>query len=184
MLLPAARAGELGPRLHAEAAALLHRPVAGGLGLPAPLEHASRTAAQAASAARTAQSAPGKPSQFAAYEGLPAFSLVLSQLSHAELEGLAHSLLGELDAHDAAHPSATLLVDALAAFLRSGGQTEATAIELGIHRHTMRARLAKIAALTGRDLASAADRAELWLALQAREAAGSRSAKDAASRRV
>ena len=44
-----------------------------------------------------------------------------------------------------------------------------------MHRHTMRHRLRRIEALTGRDLTSARDRLELWLALKAREVANRRS---------
>ena len=37
------------------------------------------------------------------------------------------------------------------------------------HRHTLRYRIRKIEELTGRDLASARDRIEFWLALRGRE---------------
>ena len=36
-----------------------------------------------------------------------------------------------------------------------------------VHRHTLRYRVRKIEQLTGRDLADARDRLELWLALRA-----------------
>ena len=42
-------------------------------------------------------------------------------------------------------------------------------MELDVHRHTMRNRLARIGALIGADLHSADTRAELWLAIKARE---------------
>ena len=41
--------------------------------------------------------------------------------------------------------------------------------QLYCHRHTLRYRIKRIEELTGRDLKSARDRIELWLALRARE---------------
>ena len=57
----------------------------------------------------------------------------------------------------------------LTAFLEYNGHTETAAAALGVHRHTLRNRLVKIAELTGLELDSAHVRAELWVALQARE---------------
>ena len=51
------------------------------------------------------------------------------------------------------------------------GRAGEAADRLGVHRHTMRHRLRRIEAATGRDLTSARDRLELWLALKAREVA-------------
>jgi purine catabolism regulator len=59
------------------------------------------------------------------------------------------------------------LVDTLDAFLASGGRYKATAEALHVHENTLRYRLARVEALTGRSLASMADRVELWLALRA-----------------
>jgi purine catabolism regulator len=61
------------------------------------------------------------------------------------------------------------LLGALEAYLRHNGQIETAAAELNIHRHTMRKRLLRIGELTGRDLHTADSRAELWVALKARE---------------
>jgi len=49
------------------------------------------------------------------------------------------------------------------------GQWERAARELFCHRHTLRYRIRRIEQLTGRDLSSARDRIEFWLALKARE---------------
>ncbi len=50
------------------------------------------------------------------------------------------------------HDGADGLLTALAAFLRCNGHVEGAAAELGVHRHTMRNRIAKISALTRHDL--------------------------------
>lgn len=80
-------------------------------------------------------------------------------------------MLAVLDAHDDEPNVTGGLVDTLAVFLRHNGHIEATSAALGIHRHTIRKRLNKISELTGRDLDSAHVRAELWIAVTAREIA-------------
>jgi purine catabolism regulator len=72
------------------------------------------------------------------------------------------SALGDLDGR---------LLESLAAFIEANGRAGEAAERLGVHRHTMRHRLRRIEATTGRDLTSARDRLELWLALKAREVA-------------
>jgi purine catabolism regulator len=57
----------------------------------------------------------------------------------------------------------------LEAFIECNGQWEAAARRLYCHRHTLRYRIRKVEELTGRDLASARDRIEFWLALRGRE---------------
>ena len=57
----------------------------------------------------------------------------------------------------------------LEAFIESNGQWEAAARRLYCHRHTLRYRIRKIEELTGRNLGSARDRIEFWLALRGRE---------------
>ena len=61
------------------------------------------------------------------------------------------------------------LLPTLRAWLAHNGQWDAAAAELGVHRHTVRARIARAGELLGRDLTAAdsADaRMELWLALR------------------
>jgi purine catabolism regulator len=63
----------------------------------------------------------------------------------------------------------TGLVPTLRAWLAHNGQWDAAAAELGVHRHTVRARIARAGELLGRDLTAAdsADaRMELWFALR------------------
>jgi purine catabolism regulator len=57
------------------------------------------------------------------------------------------------------------LVASLRAYLAANGQGEAAARALGVHRHTLRARMRKAAELLHRDLDDPATRAELWVAL-------------------
>jgi purine catabolism regulator len=64
-------------------------------------------------------------------------------------------------AHDA------VLLESLGAWLEANGQTDPAARRLGVHRHTLRARIATIERLIGRDLSSFAARTELWIALRA-----------------
>lgn len=54
----------------------------------------------------------------------------------------------------------------LRAFLAHNGQADASAGALGIHRHTLRYRMTRIADTLGRDLDDPTVRAELWFALQ------------------
>ena len=61
------------------------------------------------------------------------------------------------------------LIRSLEAFIECNGQWERAARRLYCHRHTLRYRIRKVEELTGRDLASARDRIEFWLALRGRE---------------
>ncbi|MDL5351408.1 PucR family transcriptional regulator [Microbacterium sp. zg-YB36] len=90
---------------------------------------------------------------------------ILSALSTHEGRALASALLQPLVAHDAAH--ATSLVPTLRAWLDADCSHEAAARALGVHRHTVRTRLAAAEAVLGRDLAAFAFRAELWAAFAA-----------------
>ncbi|MGP3965638.1 PucR family transcriptional regulator [Nonomuraea sp. 3N208] len=59
------------------------------------------------------------------------------------------------------------LVESLRAYLDCNGHWDAAAQRLGVHRHTLRYRMKRVAELLGRDLDDPGVRAELWLALQA-----------------
>ena len=75
--------------------------------------------------------------------------------------------VAEAQAERLSHADRALLRDTLAALFTSDGQRGPAAAALGVHRNTLRDRIARIERLTGRSLASAADRAELWFALSA-----------------
>jgi len=77
---------------------------------------------------------------------------------------LARDLLAPVEQHDASH--GTALLATLDTWLRSDGSNEAAAVALGVHRHTVRTRLALIERLLDVDLSSFAERANVWAALQ------------------
>ncbi|PZG22750.1 PucR family transcriptional regulator, partial [Spongiactinospora gelatinilytica] len=56
------------------------------------------------------------------------------------------------------------LLESLRAYLEANGHWDAAAQRLGIHRHTLRYRMRKVAELLGRDIDDPATRAELWVA--------------------
>lgn len=62
------------------------------------------------------------------------------------------------------------LVGSLRAFLAHAGRWDAAADALGVHRHTLRYRIRRVAELLGRDLADPDVRAELWIALRIHDA--------------
>ncbi|MFF0306572.1 PucR family transcriptional regulator [Streptosporangium sp. NPDC004379] len=57
------------------------------------------------------------------------------------------------------------LLESLRAYLACNGHWDAAAQRLGVHRHTLRYRMRRVAELLGRDLDDPAVRAELWVAL-------------------
>ncbi|MEW1934609.1 PucR family transcriptional regulator ligand-binding domain-containing protein [Rhodococcus sp. NPDC079359] len=168
VVVPAERDSELSALLYRDLEAQLHVPVACGSGLPTRIFEVARSTHQALIAARSATLATIRCVQFA---DLDTFSLLLSSLNPADVRSLSESMLAVLDAHDDEPNVTGGLVDTLAVFLRHNGHIEATSAALGIHRHTIRKRLNKISELTGRDLDSAHVRAELWIAVTAREIA-------------
>ncbi|NLA66363.1 MAG: PucR family transcriptional regulator [Leucobacter sp.] len=88
------------------------------------------------------------------------------QLLQGSLEAArrAQGLLAPLRRHDAKHDDD--LEQSLMAWLAHHGQTSAAAAELGVHRHTLRARVATAAQLLQRDLDNPDTRAELWAAFR------------------
>ncbi|NEB78218.1 PucR family transcriptional regulator, partial [Streptomyces sp. SID14478] len=93
--------------------------------------------------------------------------LLLDLGARTALTGYADALLAPLDTAD---PSGALALT-LGTWLDSGSSWDETARLLGLHRHTVRNRLDKVARLTGRRLDDGDDRFDLWLALRARRAA-------------
>lgn len=93
---------------------------------------------------------------------------VLSALTD-EARSLARAELAPLREHDAAE--GTHLVETLQTWLDHDCSHEASARSLGVHRHTVRTRLALAERVLGRDLSSFATRAELWAALRALDSA-------------
>jgi purine catabolism regulator len=84
-------------------------------------------------------------------------------LDPALTRAYAEAVLAPLVAADRAGPGNLVL--SLRTWLAHHGQWEPAAARLGVHRHTLRKRIARAGELLGRDLDSAGVRAELWLAL-------------------
>src|SRR6266508_829143 len=153
-----------------------------GLGTPASdpptLRRTYQEARFALAAAATvevpAATGPGGPpvSRVASVEDLGSHRLLLALQEDAALEALSRGLLAPLRAYDQRQHGD--LVASLRTFLEHNGNWEAAARALAVHRHTLRYRIRRVAELTGRDLESAADRVEFWLALQAADVLGGR----------
>lgn len=85
---------------------------------------------------------------------------------------LAQAVLGSLSlSSSAVDTELTSLRGTLRTVLEHNGQRGPAAAELGIHRNTLRDRIARIARLTGRGIDDPDDRSELWLALRLEESA-------------
>ena len=98
---------------------------------------------------------------------LGSFQLLLALQGTDALRGFCDALLGPLEQGEGHYGGE--LVRSLEAFIECNGQWEAAARRLFCHRHTLRYRIRKIEELTGRDLGSARNRIEFWLALRGRE---------------
>ena len=103
----------------------------------------------------------------ASYRDLGAFQLLLSLQDDEALRLYCDSVLGPLE--DSSGEYGDELIRSLEVYIEQNGQWEKAARELFCHRHTLRYRIRRVEQLTGRDLSSARDRIEFWLALRARE---------------
>lgn len=90
---------------------------------------------------------------------------MLTRLAGPDARRVAEAMLAPLDAHDEATGDA--LVATLAAWLGADAVAEQAATVVGVHRHTVRARVRRAEQLLGRDLGAFPARAELWAALVA-----------------
>ncbi|MEY9940424.1 PucR family transcriptional regulator [Streptacidiphilus sp. MAP5-3] len=100
--------------------------------------------------------------------GAGSSGLLLSLGGPTVLAGFASAVLDPLE--DILDGGQTL--PTLRAFLDANGAWEAAAADLGVHRHTLRHRIRRIAQASGRDLESATERMDLALAFLARDLAG------------
>jgi purine catabolism regulator len=98
-------------------------------------------------------------------DDLGSYRFLLGAQSRPLLESFVGTVLGPLIARDERRSSE--LVDSVRAFIASSGRWERGAEGLGVHRHTLRYRIRQAEELLGRDLSSAEDRLEVWLALKA-----------------
>jgi purine catabolism regulator len=93
------------------------------------------------------------------------FGLLLSLQDQDALRLYCDDVLGPIERHRGAPE----LLRSLEAFIEHNGHWEAAARSLFCHRQTLRYRIGRIEALTGRDLRGARDRIEFWLALRGKE---------------
>ncbi len=103
----------------------------------------------------------------ATYKDLGSFQLLLSLQDDEALRLFCDSILGPIE--DSEGPYGGELVRSLEAFIEENGQWERAARRLYCHRHTLRYRIRRVEELTGRNLSSARDRIEFWLALRGRQ---------------
>ena len=155
----AAQAREALQPEHGELRAAASRPAA--VGSLRRSFHEARCALEAAALAN------GNSPPVASYRDLGAFQLLLSLQDDEALRLYCDSVLGPLE--DASGEYGDELIRSLEAYIEQNGQWEKAARELYCHRHTLRYRIRRVEQLTGRDLSSARDRIEFWLALRARE---------------
>ncbi|MBG0718749.1 PucR family transcriptional regulator, partial [Microbacterium sp. 2C] len=90
---------------------------------------------------------------------------LFASLDSPAARALADARLAPLRDHDASHGSS--LVETVRTWLAHDARIDEAAQALGIHRHTVRARVAQAQRLLGVDLGSFPARAELWAALVA-----------------
>ncbi len=143
---------------------LLGAPVRAGAGNPATFDRLAQAAREARYALQVCETERREQAEFA---DLGTYQLLLSLQDPEALRTFAASVLGPLDAYDEQHGGH--LIPSLRAFLERNARWEAAANDLYVHRHTLRYRMRKIEELTNRDLTSARDRMELFLALRARD---------------
>lgn len=124
-----------------------------GVSEPGPYASFSRAHAQALASLRRGTS-PG-----AVHHADAVADSVLSALATDDARLIAQSQLAPLRAHDGLERS-------LRVWLEHDARLEQAARALGIHRHTLRSRVAEASALLGADLSTFPARAELWAALR------------------
>jgi purine catabolism regulator len=174
----------LGERVAAAAAAQLRMEVRVGIGRSVPVVDARRSFHEARCAlealalgavavpngngsAPPAGSVAGDRPRVGTYKDLGSFQLLLSLQDDEALRLFCDSILGPIEASEG--PYGGELMRSLEAFIEENGQWERAARRLYCHRHTLRYRIRRVEELTGRNLGSARDRIEFWLALRGRE---------------
>jgi purine catabolism regulator len=109
----------------------------------------------------------GEHPRVGTYKDLGSFQLLLSLQDDEALRLFCDSILGPIEASEG--PYGGELMRSLEAFIEENGQWERAARRLYCHRHTLRYRIRRVEELTGRNLGSARDRIEFWLALRGRQ---------------
>jgi len=89
---------------------------------------------------------------------------LLASVPTSVLRAFRERLLGPLAEYDARHNAE--LLPTLRSFLACDGSWSACASRMYVHVNTVRYRIGRIEALTGRDLSALADRVDFFLALR------------------
>jgi hypothetical protein len=111
----------------------------------------------------------GRAPEVASYQDLGAFQLLLSLQDDDALLTYCRGVLGPIEQAEGEYGDE--LLRSLDKFIEHNGHWEKAAAALYCHRHTLRYRIRRVEAITGRDLQRARDRIEFWLALRGRELA-------------
>jgi DNA-binding PucR family transcriptional regulator len=109
------------------------------------------------SQARTIGAGEGDP-------GVDSHERLLASVPTPVLRSFIERLLGPLADYDARHNAE--LLPTLRSFLACDGSWSACASRMYVHVNTVRYRIGRIEALTGRDLSALADRVDFFLALR------------------
>jgi purine catabolism regulator len=125
------------------------------MGRTVPAAELRRTLVEARSALHT------EPPGLATFADLGSIRLLLGLEQEGALRSFCDAVLGDLEDPE--------LLRSLDVFIECNGSWERAAQRLDIHRHTLRHRIRRVQEETGRDLGSARDRIEFWLALRGRE---------------
>ncbi|HEY3687777.1 MAG TPA: PucR family transcriptional regulator [Streptosporangiaceae bacterium] len=156
------RRPRLGAALAARLRALTGRPVTAGA--VRARDRARLPSAISGAAALAGRGHPG----YAHADDLDAWSLLEDALDADGIRRFTDNVLQRLRDHDtraAGQSTSGSLLTCLRAYLDAGGNLEAAAQNLGVHRNTLRTRLRTAERVSGRSLDRARDRLELWLAV-------------------
>jgi DNA-binding PucR family transcriptional regulator len=94
----------------------------------------------------------------------PLHELLLASVPAPVLRSFSNRLLGPLQEYDNRHNAE--LTSTLRSFLACDGSWSACASLMYVHVNTVRYRISRVEALTGRDLSALADRVDFFLALR------------------
>ncbi|NKZ08803.1 PucR family transcriptional regulator [Actinomadura latina] len=132
-----------------------------GVGSPGPLDHLPVSLAESLAALDSARLGGGVVHA----SDLATFQALLGRLDQDQLAPFVQQIARPLNEYDGAH--GTRLTETLRTFLDMGGAVGATSRALFLHPNTLRHRLARIEALTGRDPLRFEDRVALAIAVWA-----------------
>lgn len=132
-----------------------------GIGSPGPLDHLALSLTESLSALEAARRTGG----VVRASDLATFQALLGRLDQEQLAPFLEQIARPLDDYDRAH--GTRLVETLRMFVDMGGAVGATSRALYLHPNTLRHRLSRIEALTGRNPLHFEDRVALAIAVWA-----------------